>query len=154
MMNSCLNVLLEFGVNDGFLAQQKYTFIPEVMILAPKLCPQVYKKVIRLVNDPLCCCGFCAYVAIGTTYLWHTDFATFQKADIMSVLEEPRGFDYMDEYITDMTGFDHSKIEKHLQMASVVAIGNTEDVKSNFDKCLETMFNYGMVLEMNKLGLR
>lgn len=154
MLNNCLNMLLEFGVNDGLLSEPKFTFIPEVMVHAPQLCPQVYKKVIRLVNNPLVCCGFCAYVAIGATYLWHNDFATFQKADIVSHLEKPRGFDCMDEYITDMTGFDHSKIEKHLQMASVVAIGNTKDVKNNFEKCLETMFNYGMVLEMNKLGLK
>ncbi len=153
-MNSCLNMLLEFGVNDGLLSEPKFTYIPEVMTLAPKLCPQVYKKVIRVTDNPLVCCGFCAYVAIGATYLWQNDFATFQKGSILDVLEKPRGLDYMDEYITDMTGFDHSKIEKHLKMASVVAIGNTEDVKNNFEKCLETMFIYGMVLEMNKLGLR
>ena len=154
-MNSCLDMLIELGVSDGFLSEPKFTFVPEVMLLAPKLCKQVYEKMVRLGdNNPMAFCGFCAYVAIGTTYLWQNDFASFQKDNILDALENPRGFDYMDEYITDMTGFDHSKIEKHLKMASVVAIGNTEDVKSNFAKCLETMFNYGMVLEMNKLGLR
>ena len=153
-MNKCMNMLLELGVNDGFLTEPKFTFIPEVMILAPKLCQQVYKKMVRLVNNPMAFCGFCAYVAIGATYLWQNDFDTFQKADIVSVLEKPRGFDYMDEYITDMTGFKHSKIEEHLKMAAVVTIGNTEDAAVNFAQCLETMFHYGMVLEMNKLGLK
>ena len=153
-MNSCLNMLLDMGVKDGFLEQPKFTFVPEVMILAPKLCPQIYQKIIRQVNSPTACCGFSAYIAIGATYLWQNDFATFQNSDILEVLEKPRGFDCVDEYITDMAGFDHSKLEKHLQMVSVVAIGNTENVSSNFGKCMETMFHYGMVLEMNKLGLK
>lgn len=153
-MNSCMSMLLDFGVTDGFLSQPKFVFIPEVMTLAPKLCPQVYKKVIQLVNNPLACCGFCAYVAMGTTYLWQNEFSVFQKNDILATLEKPHGFDCVDEYITDMTGFDHSKIEKHLQQAAVLAIGNTEDVANNFEQCLETMFHYGMVLEMNKLGLK
>ena len=151
-MNSCMNILLDFGVKDGFLSQPKFTFIPEVMLLAPKLCPQVYKKVIRLVNSPTACCGFCSYIAIGATYLWQNDFACFQKDDILETLEKPRGFDCVDEYITDLAGFDHTKIEQHLQTAAVLTIGNTENAAENFEKCLETMFHYGMVLEMNKLG--
>ena len=153
-MNSCMNILLDFGVKEGFLSQPKFTFIPEVMLLAPKLCPQIYKKVIRLVNSPTACCGFCSYIAIGATYLWQNDFACFQKDNILAILEKPRGFDCVDEYITDLTGFDHSKIEKHLQTAAVLAIGNTENVAENFEKCLETMFHYGMVIEMSKLGLK
>ncbi len=153
-MNSCMNILLDFGVKDGFLSQPKFTFIPEVMLLAPKLCPQVYKKVIRLVNSPTACCGFCSYIAIGATYLWQNDFACFQKDDILETLEKPRGFDCVDEYITDLAGFDHTKIEKHLQTAAVLAIGNTDNVADNFEKCLETMFCYGMTLEMNRLGLK
>lgn len=153
-MNSCMNILLDFGVKEGFLSQPKFTFIPEVMLLAPKLCPQIYKKVIQLVNSPTACCGFCSYIAIGATYLWQNDFACFQKDNILAILEKPRGFDCVDEYITDLTGFDHSKIEKHLQTAAVLAIGNTENVAENFEKCLETMFHYGMVIEMSKLGLK
>ena len=153
-MNNCMNMLLDFGVNDGFLSQKKFVFVPEVMMLAPKLCPQVYKKIIRLGNNPLACCGFCAYIGIGATYLWQNDFACFQKGNIVENLEKPRGFECVDEYITDMAGFEHSKIEQHLKAASLIAIGNTENVAQNFEQCMETMFNYGMVLEMNKLGLR
>ena len=29
-MNKCMDMLLQFGVKDGLLAQQKFTFIPEV----------------------------------------------------------------------------------------------------------------------------
>ena len=153
-MNSCMNMLLDFGVKDGFLSQPKFVFVPEVMLLAPKLCPQVYQKVTQLVNSPTACCGFCAYTAIGTTYIWQNDFACFQNADILEMLEKPREYDCMDEYITDMTGFEHSEIEKHLQTAAVLTIGNTENAAKNFEQCLEIMFHYGMVLEMNKLGLR
>ena len=53
MMNNCLNMLLDLGVKDGFLEQPKFIFIPEVMILAPKLCPQIYHRIIQQVNCPI-----------------------------------------------------------------------------------------------------
>ncbi len=52
-MNNCLNMLLDLGVKDGFLEQPKFIFIPEVMILAPKLCPQIYHRIIQQVNSPI-----------------------------------------------------------------------------------------------------
>ena len=148
-----IDMLLKLGVSEGLLSQPKFVFVPEVMMLAPTICPRVDRMVTRVVNSPMTSCGFCAYAAIGVTYLWQNDFSTSQKANVLDMLTKPRGEDCMDEYITDLTGFDHEKIEKHLQMAAVVTIGNTEDAAHHFDKCLETMFHYGMVLEMNKLGL-
>ena len=98
-MNSCMNMLLKLGVSDGFLSQPKFSFIPEVMTLAPKLCSQVYMKIIRLTNNPTVCCGFCAYIAIGVTYLWQNNFSAFQNSDLLDILEKPRGFECVDEYI-------------------------------------------------------
>ena len=149
-----LSKLLDFGTKAGFLSQPKFVFIPEVMILAPKICPRVHEMVTRIVVSPTASCGFCAYAAIGATYLWQNDFGRFQREDVLDVLTKPRGEDCMDEYITDLTGFDHEEIQTHLQAAATLTIGCTEDAANHFENCLETMFQYGMVLEMNKLGLK
>ncbi len=152
-MDKAMNMLLDFGVKEGFLTEPKFVFVPEVMTLAPKLCPRVYKMVISAAPSPEACCAFCTYTAIGATYLWQNDIKRFQKEDILEILTKPRGEDCMDEYVTDLTGFNHKDLEDHLKIAAILAIGNTEDVAKRFDKCLETMFQYGMVLEMQKLGL-
>lgn len=151
--NSVMNTLLSIGTKEGFLSRPSFVFVPEVMMLAPRICPRVHEMVTRVVVSPTASCGFCAYAAIGATYLWQNDFERFQKEDVLDVLTKPRGEDYMDEYITDLTGFDHEKIQSHLQMAAVITIGQTKDAANHFEQCLETMFHYGMVLEMNKLGL-
>ena len=152
-MSKALEQLLLYGVSDGYLSQPKFVYIPEVMLLAPKICPRVYDMVIRAVPSPTACCGFCSYAAIGATYIWQNDFNSFQKQDILEMLTKPRGEDCMDEYVMDIAGFDMD-LQTHLQAAAAITIGNTEDAAHHFGQCLETMFHYGMVLEMNKLGLK
>lgn len=149
-----LSLLLDFGTNAGYLSQPKYIFVPEVIVLAPKICPRVHEMITRIAVNPMASCGFCAYAAIGATYLWQNDFERFQKEDVLKILTKPRGIDCMDEYVTDLTGFNHKEIEEHLQAAAVVTVGNTPDAANHFGQCLETMFKYGMTLEMNKLGLK
>ena len=150
---SAMEMLLELGKKDGLIINEKFVFIPEVMILGEQICAQVHSKITKLGANPMASCGFCAYAGIGATYLWNVDFASFQKGNIIDQLSKPRGFECMDEFITDAAGFKHAEIEQHLKMASIVTIGNTPDAKTAFDKCLVTMFNYGMTIEMNKLGL-
>ena len=80
-------------------------------------------------------------------------FTAFWKGNIVDQLAKPRGFECMDEYIASVAGFNFAEMDSHLKMAAVVTMGNTPDAKTEFSKCLTTMFGYGMVIEINKLGL-
>ena len=150
---SAMDMLLGMGKEDGFIIREKFVFVPEVMTLGEQICAQVHLEINKLGPSPMASCGFCAYAGIGTTYLWNADFSAFQMGNIIEQLSKPRGFECMDEYIADIAGFQFDELEQHLKMASVVTIGNTPEAKNEFKKCLVTMFNYGMVIEMNKLGL-
>lgn len=150
---SPLEMLLKMGKRDGLLKSEKFVFVPEVIRLAGQICTEIHGRITKLGANPMASCGFCAYAGIGATYLWDADFAAFWKGNIVDQLAKPRGFECMDEYIASVAGFKFAEIDSHLKMAAVVTMGNTPDAKTEFSKCLTTMFGYGMVIEINKLGL-
>lgn len=150
---SAMEMLLGIGKKDGLISRERFVFIPEVMALGEQICGEIHTKITKLGPNPMASCGFCAYAGIGATYLWNTDFSAFQRGSIIEQLSKPRGFECMDEHIADVAGYQFDKLEQHLKMASVITIGNTPNAKIAFSSCLVTMFNYGMIIEMNKLGL-
>ena len=161
--------LLEIGRKEGFITSEDLPHIPELFIHAGDIAIRLFKEMTEYAKtDPKAHVTgltflWCAYAGIGAVYHWHTNWKALSQNGIFATLTKERGVYEMDEYVHDCIGKPYLSPEgKELNMH----LSNIIDCcfyrlasKGNvtFEKVLEAakaMYLYGMVLEMNVLGMR
>ena len=163
-----LRNLLEHG-KSYVKVENKVLFVPELTI---NIQDELIKIIKALVDYDSNCgasiiFGWCCYAGMGATMHWHRNWSQLQKDGIFKTLTRERGIFAMDEYILDLIGLPFQKeaaqqLTKHLQECSNIAI--TQMAKSihktgenkkqqTYMQCCEAMYRYGMVIELNRLGM-
>ena len=106
--------------------------------------------------------GWCAFAGIGATWHWYVNWESLEKKGISATLTEPRGYFAMDDYVVECIGISSgSDEEKELRerlrerREKLFWITNeSEDAYQQMFECMRAMFEYGIQLEMYRLGMK
>lgn len=161
--------LLEEGKKAGFVRDDKaFPNIPEIMSQARPVVLQILTEMKKASPNNFLSLTPCwaAYAAMGAVRFWYDDWDTLKKIGIYQSLTAPRGFDEMDEFVSDYIGwkFGSKKSEDFVQHIRLLGITTLARIsKENHDdsntmaayvSMLMAFFYYGMIIEMNELGMR
>ena len=162
-------VLLKDGREKGEIKSTEHAFIPELIGLADD-------AISAILNDALDYCAgkdpqkalhitnvWAAFAGMGAVYYWDNDWPKLEKQGIYHSLTQERGWGKMDEYVLDTIGipFESDKgkqLTKYLGYLSWISLHHSfkSATKPGFKEILcsaKAMFAFGMVYEMNRLGL-
>jgi len=164
--------LLDMGRNDGYITSDGLANIPELVVQANDVCKSIFYGIngqlkhaepITIINTTL---GWSAYAGIGAVYFWNEDYPALKEKGIYNTLTEKRGIDCMDEFVLDSIGMGFDSIEgkdltDYLHLICDFALSNIKSLLDNRDMVLEqltecymAMYIFGMVYEMNRLGMK
>lgn len=151
------------GPND------KFPNIPEIMAGGREACMKVFKDLVDCGEEegkrPNVWFAWAAYTGMGAVYHWHVDWNALKTKGIAETMLEPRGSFALDEYVIDTIGIgfeseDGQEFSKHIYYLSMWAFNeflpekaDDESVKVAFD-VMYAMYLFGMVLEMERLGMK
>lgn len=164
MASKIINQAREFkilGENNHF------PHIPEILVEGARTCQVVFNEVIKEQDgkNPRVWMMWGAFAGMGAVYHWHTDWDTLKKKGIPETLLEPRGAFAMDEYVIDTIGFGWDTEEGKEFSQSIMLLTTWVLVEfmngvddSNFLQTslevMQAMYIFGMVYEMERLGMR
>ncbi len=161
--------LLEDGRKAGFIQSNGFPNIPEIMAEAERTCKKVMDGIWDYcTKNPNADWGFLslvfsAYAGMGAVYHWNLDWPSLASTGIYETLTKERGLFAMDEYVMDSIGMPHQgnnaqQLTSYLKKLVVLCISEISGTqkKQNKDTILiasKAMFAFGMVFEMNRLGM-
>lgn len=161
-----VNTSIILGLIDG-LAKDKFSYIPELLVERETVCGKILKDLLAdsdpCGKNPKCWTTWGAYAGIGAVWHWHHNWGALKEKGIAETLLEPRGSFAMDEYVHECIGveFESSegqKLSKEIWELGLYALIQFVDIeKQSMPSALEAMkgmYLWGMVYEMNKLGMR
>jgi hypothetical protein len=101
---------------------------------------------------------------MGAVYHWHVDWDGLSSAGFYETLTAERGIFEMDEYVLDTIGIGNGSEEANellqflrqlsYQCFDYLTETNTPASMDAFVSCAKAMFLFGMVFEMNRLGMK
>jgi len=161
--------LLEVGRDSGHITSTGMPFIPELMAMSVETCLKLIQEIREYgkthPNADILKLSFAwaAYAGMGAVYHWHTDWSELSQKGVFETLTEERGVFAMDEYVLDTIGIPHEDVSGEAVMHFVMelatkSIDSLQELvdKLTLDTIIEgakAMFFYGMVFEMNRLGM-
>jgi tetratricopeptide (TPR) repeat protein len=141
--------------------------IPEIMVEGARTCQVVFNEVIKEEDgkNPRVWMMWGAFAGMGAVYHWHTDWDALKRKGIPETLLAPRGAFAMDEYVIDSIGLGWDTEEGKEFNQSIMFLTTwvlVEFMKgldeSNFLQTalevMQAMYIFGMVYEMERLGMR
>ena len=167
-LDICLG-LLPYGQKLGYVtSQEAFPSIPEIMCQARDVSSYLLDRMI-VEYDTLTVLRlgpvWAAYAAMGAVRFWHDDYDQLKSKGLIQSLTEPRGIEEMDEFVMDHIGWGFKSEKatdfgKHLiemsRLAMDMAANKSIDPGVLFGCYINAsmaMFYYGMIIEMNDLGL-
>ena len=162
-------LLLKDGRERGYIQSEGFPNIPEIMIQAEPTCAKIMESMqeeceknpsydlVRLTFS------WAAFAGIGAVYHWDVDWPALSAKGIFETLTEEREFSEMDEYVLGCIGLpfgsDEAKeLSSYLYHLAARCIFQLMALGSNGPEAVmqgaEAMFAFGMVLEMNRLGMK
>ena len=164
------NELLEEGRNAGYIVSESLSFIPELLVQADTVCEKIYNEIYDYCeNNPganliSLTLTWAAIAGMGSVFFWDKDWNKLSADGIFETLTGARGLDEMDEYVLDTIGigFSTSKGKEIISFISGLSgycMYRTVDGRTEFGledvlRAAKSMYTWGMVFEMNRLGMR
>lgn len=164
------NELLEEGRNAGYIVSESLSFIPELLVQADTVCEKIYNEIndycennpgANLISLTL---TWAAIAGMGSVFFWDKDWNKLSADGIFETLTRARGLDEMDEYVLDTIGIGFStskgkEIVSFISGLSGYCMYRTVDGRTEFGledvfRAAKSMYTWGMVFEMNRLGMR
>ncbi len=166
LQNELLKLITKAGELDGQLLsveelEEKWkTSAPEYMVAA----------VPQIADYPTAAIAWAGYVGMGAAVLWDRDWNTYRYTeDFYSLLAKPRGFDEMDEYVTEemlrykLDSADADKIGT--TMLSAAQAANTAIRKESiepqsamafyvFARTTKVFYKLGIAMALKRLGYK
>ncbi len=152
----------------GLLPQNDHLqHIPELLTEAKPVCRKVFQELIKDEDGRRIWTWMCwgAYDGMGAVLHWHLDWDTLRTKGIAETLLEPRGVDEMDEDVIDSIGIgfetpEGQKLCKDVYDLSMWACiqfvpnSSEDDAVQMMHETMQSMYIFGMVYEMERLGMR
>jgi len=141
--------------------------ISELLVLAKDTCIKISEALANESDkgcEPDIWLGWGAYAGMGAVCHWDMNWDNLKSKGIAETLIEPRGVCAMDEYVVDLIGIKYDSIEgtklnTEIRVLSLWAIATfMKDVPKEyiFDvlrDVMEAMYIFGMVYEMERIGM-
>lgn len=162
--------LLKIGRGEGYIQSEGFPQIPELMILAERVSKQILMAAMDCyerahnIHPFLVTFAWAAYAGIGAVFHWNLDWGALSSAGVYETMTRERGFGEMDEYVLDTIGLPFGSDEamalgKFLYeelspkcMLFVDPDGDSLDADAVI-RGAKAMYAYGVVYEMNRLGM-
>lgn len=152
----------------GLLPQNDHLqHIPEIITEAKTVCIKVLKELMKDEGGGNILTWLCwgAYAGMGAVLHWHLDWNSLRSKGIAETLLEPRGVDEMDEYVIDSIGVGfkspagqklNNDVYKLSLWASIQFIQDPSKKEAALiiHEVMQSMYIFGMVYEMERLGMR
>ena len=156
---------------DLLKPNDKMPTIPEILVEKNRTCLALREALLELGKTnkdalyPTVWFLWPIYAGMGAVYHWHTNWPELKKKGIPETLLEPRGVFAMDEYVLDLIGikFDSEQgkeYNKKLSALATVFASKRVDISPNMYhdsqtlEFMQAMYILGMVMEMERLGMR
>ncbi len=166
------NNLLDEGRKSGYIQSTGLSFIPEIISQANIVCQDLVASLLKecdklnkMKTYNIILFSWAAYAGMGSVYHWNRNWPALNKNGIYNTLTKERGIIEMDEYVLDCIGLPFAsaegrnmsdfvyvlaaKVEIKL-LSEAKATGHLIDLLSG----AKAMFAFGMILEMNRLGMK
>lgn len=145
--------------------------IPDLSMLMGEVAEELFRRVVEYSKDhPQISASnttpaLCFYTGIGAVKLWELDAARLIARGVVREIVTPRGLEKMDEYVMDLVGIGYgsAQFEKLMhQLSDMESFGisliskseNEEEAYLQFLEFMKAMYLYGMVYEMDRLGMK
>lgn len=167
---SMLERLLSIGRSAGYIKSIGFSSIPEILISAESVCKKLLIAITKHqkehpadVDNPLALTYmWSALAGMGAVYHWNDSWERLSLTGIYETLTAERGVFAMDEYVFDIIGIpehslEHRELTRFLWSLVDTCIDDIEDNEDLRKKLIEhakAMFCWGMVYEMNRLGMK
>lgn len=163
-------MLLTVGRNEGYVFSEGFPYIPELLTSAQPVCESIYEDILEYKKTAApnfdaekMTFIWSAYAGMGAVYYWHIDWNSLAANGLYRTLTAERGIEEMVEYVSDSIGIPFQSEESQeltcfLKKASVLCMDFLVSHQNacGFDAIIEgakAMFLFGMVFEMNRLGM-
>lgn len=165
--------MIQAGIRHGYIRYKikETPDIPDLSMLSEDVCEELFRRTAEYSKDhpqvspANTAPSLCFYAGMGAVKLWTLDSARLLGRGIVNMLTGERGFERMDEYVLDLTGFSYgSSASENLmrQISEIETVGLESMPKQQSDEVfyrqflefMKAMYLYGMVLEMDRLGLK
>lgn len=164
----CLWLLAE-GKTAGYVEDEKaFPNIPEIMSQARHVVMQILDETRKASPQSFGWLSACwsVYAAMGAVRFWYDDWDRLKKTGIYESLTAPRGIEEMDEFVCDYIGwmFESEKSKEfasHIRRLGITAfVKISKQIDDDFESKMNAYINmlmgfyyYGMIIEMNELGM-
>ena len=152
----------------GLLESRKaFPNIPEIVVAGKAACHKILLDLVKQEDgrNPKIWLAWGAYAGIGAVYHWNIDWNNLKNKGIAETLMEPRGSFAMDEYVIDSIGWgfvseDGKALAHAIYELSAWAFENfllgksVEDPEQAAIETMYAMYIFGMVFQMEQLGMR
>ncbi len=161
------------GIKRGYLHYKikEVPDIPDLSMMAEEVSEELFRRTAAYSKDhpnvspANTAPSLCFYAGMGAVELWNEDDARLRARGLVNLLIYERGFERMDEYVTDLVGIGYgSTASEQLmrQISEIETVGldaismpsSEEAAYRQFLEFMKAMYLYGMVLEMERLGIR
>lgn len=165
-----IDELLKYGKGNDYVISDGLPHIPELLVRSEEVIKQIIPEIIEYgktdpdANVVRLTLAWSAFAGLGATYHWHINWNDLSHNGIFETLTKERGVYEMDEYVLDTIGIEYNSEEgkdlhRHLFAAANVCIAaiigkNAPLSLENIVEASKAMFMYGMVVEMNRLGMK
>lgn len=161
--------LLDVGRREGFIQSKDFAHIPEIVARAEEVSMKILNAITSYaeenagsVQDPvITSMVWAAYAGMGAVCRWHVAWHELESKGIYETLVQERGVFAMDEYVMDEIGIGYGSDEEKVITKFLFSLLDTcfEMISADeFDIdafiCFsKAMYLWGMVYEMNRLGM-
>lgn len=165
-----LDKLLNMGRETGYITSLGTPVIPEILGWAEPVCQRLLVDISRFFaahpnstgNPVSLTLLWSAFAGMGAVYHWHVDWERLSKVGIYETLTAEKGIFGMDEYVLEIVGIqaqgnEYGRLTRFLQSLVDCCIDDMKSRNKEQKKFLEyakAMYAWGMVFEMNRLGMK
>ena len=165
--------LLQIGRNEGYIHSVGFPQIPELLACAEPTCIKILNAEAEYEKDHPNVSEYgrikviyywSALAGIGAVYHWNNDWDTLSQEGIFEALTKERGFNEMDEYVLETVGISfESDQRKELynvfdellsECSGYISYEKTDVYRNTLLLGAKAMYAFGMVFEMNRLGMK
>ena len=167
--NQILGALMKLGVDASFLQDEKFRSVPELMSGAGERSMEVWKRIQHMIRDDdqhqnslRLAIVWCLYLGMGNTAQWYADQSRLRSQNFIDACAREHGLERLDEYVTDLIGVrwgstESDKLRIHVfgardVMNKLIDSAKPADKQQQIRECLKAAYDYGMTLEMSRLG--
>ena len=170
-MSIAMDAVKEAQKYDLLKSNDKMPTIPEILVERKRTCQEIRNALLELGRTdkraliPTAWFKWPIFAGMGAVYHWHVNWPELKKKGVPETLLEPRGVFAMDDYVLDAIGVGSESKEgqdMNVKLTALVLALSADRIEmkptlyhdSQTLEFMQAMYILGMVMEMERLGMR